>query len=193
MIIEPSGVGKLSDVIKAVREVSGRLDVQQNSAVTIVDASKCKMYMKNFGEFFNNQIEHAKTIVLSRTDVTDEAKVRKCVEMIREHNESAAIITTPCSQLSGSQLLEIMEKQDTMEMNLMKEIKNHDYGHHQKDGGGCGWPILMSITRKMGADAVVMTMSITRRRAVAAIIIIMTMTTTIIIMPRRCSAAGVWR
>ena len=87
VIIEPSGVGKLSDVLKAVRDVSSRLDVQLNSAVTIVDASKCKMYMKNFGEFFNNQIEHAGTIVLSRTDVTDEGKVQRSVEMIREHNE----------------------------------------------------------------------------------------------------------
>ena len=139
VIIEPSGVGKLSDVLKAVRDVSSRLDVQLNSAVTIVDASKCKMYMKNFGEFFNNQIEHAGTIVLSRTDVTDEGKVQRSVEMIREHNEKAAIITTPCSQLRGTQLLEIIEKPDTMEHDLLEEVKAHYHDHeHHHHGEGCG-------------------------------------------------------
>ena len=149
VIIEPSGVGKLSDVMKAVRDVAGTVDVALNSAVTIVDASKCKMYMKNFGEFFNNQIEHAGTIVLSRTDVTDEAKVQKDVEMIREHNQTAAIITTPCSQLTGAQLLEIIEKPDTMAEDLMREVQEHHGHHHDHDhdhehhhdhheGEGCG-------------------------------------------------------
>ena len=149
VIIEPSGVGKLSDVMKAVRDVAATVDVTLNSAVTMVDASKCKMYMKNFGEFFNNQIEHAGTIVLSRTDITDEAKVQKDVEMIREHNQTAAIITTPCSQLTGAQLLEIIEKPDTMAEDLMREVQEHHGHHHDHDhdhehhhdhheGEGCG-------------------------------------------------------
>ena len=96
VIIEPSGVGKLSDVMKAVRDVAATVEVTLNSAVTVVDASKCKMYMKNFGEFFNNQVENAGTIVLSRTDVTDQAKVGQAVEMLRQHNQAAAIVTTPC-------------------------------------------------------------------------------------------------
>ena len=137
VIIEPSGVGKLSDVMKAVRDVASTLDVVLNSAVTIVDASKCKMYMKNFGEFFNNQIENAGTVVLSRTDVVDAAKVQQDVELIREHNASASIVTTPCSQLSGAQLLEIIEKPDTMAEDLMREVEErraheaeHDHEHH---------------------------------------------------------------
>ena len=93
IIIEPSGVGKLSDVVKAVVDVSADMEVELNSAVTIVDAAKCKMYMKNFGEFFNNQIENAGTIVLSRTDITDAAKVQKDVDMLREKNRDAVIIT----------------------------------------------------------------------------------------------------
>ena len=137
VIIEPSGVGKLSDVMKAVRDVAATVDVTLNSAVTMVDASKCKMYMKNFGEFFNNQIEHAGTIVLSRTDVTDEAKVQKDVEMIREHNQTAAIITTPCSQLTGAQLLEIIEKPDTMAEDLMREVQEHHGHHHEGESCGC--------------------------------------------------------
>ncbi len=137
VIIEPSGVGKLSDVMKAVRDVASTVDVRLNSAVTVVDASKCKMYMKNFGEFFNNQIENAGTIVLSRTDVTDAGKVQKAVELIREHNQAAAVVTTPCSQLTGEQLLEIIEKPDTMAEDLMKEVEEHRRHHHGHDDG-CG-------------------------------------------------------
>ena len=136
VIIEPSGVGKLSDVMKAVRDVAATVEVELNSAVTVVDASKCKMYMKNFGEFFNNQVENAGTIVLSRTDVVDEGKVHKAVEMLREHNQAAAIVTTPCSSLTGEQLLEIIEKKDTMAEDLMREVKEH--GHHHGHGGACG-------------------------------------------------------
>ncbi len=131
VIIEPSGVGKLSDVMKAVRDVSKDMDVVLNSAVTIVDAAKCNMYMKNFGEFFNNQIENAGTIVLSRTDVADEKKVAADVELLRQHNPKAAIVTTPCSQLTGAQLLEIIEKPDTMMEDLMKEVEEHH--HHDHD------------------------------------------------------------
>ena len=149
IIIEPSGVGKLSDVMKAVIDVSADMDVELNSAVTIVDAAKCKMYMKNFGEFFNNQIENAGTIVLSRTDITDASKIQKDVEMIREKNANAVIITTPLDQLDGSQLLEIIEKKDTMLDDLLAEVREsrhvHDHGeesfdhhHHDHDGECCG-------------------------------------------------------
>lgn len=145
IIIEPSGVGKLSDVIKAVVDVSADMDVQLNSAVTIVDAAKCKMYMKNFGEFFNNQIEHAGTVVLSRTDITDAAKIQKDVEMIREKNEKAVIITTPADQLEGRQLLEIIEKKDSMLEDLMAEVREshrheeeHEHHHEHHHGEGCG-------------------------------------------------------
>ena len=138
VIIEPSGVGKLSDVMKAVRDVSSDMDVVLNSAVTIVDAAKCKMYMKNFGEFFNNQIEHAGTIVLSRTDVADEKKVETAAAMIREHNAAASIVTTPCAQLTGAQLLEIIEKPDTMMEDLLKEVKSHHHAHEHHHGYGEG-------------------------------------------------------
>jgi G3E family GTPase len=149
IIIEPSGVGKLSDVMKAVIDVSADMDVELNSAVTIVDAAKCKMYMKNFGEFFNNQVENAGTIVLSRTDITDASKIQKDVEMIREKNANAVIITTPLGQLGGSQLLEIIEKKDTMLDDLLAEVREsrhvHDHGeesfahhHHDHDGECCG-------------------------------------------------------
>lgn len=134
VIIEPSGVGKLSDVMKAVRDVAVHLDVELNSSVTVVDVKKCKMYMKNFGEFFNNQIEYAGNIVLSRTDIADKDKVEAAVAMIREHNAEATIITTPIDQLTGEQLLEIIEKPDTMMADLLAQVQaeyqEHDYRHH---------------------------------------------------------------
>ena len=135
IIIEPSGVGKLSDVMKAVIDVSADMDVELNSAVTIVDAAKCKMYMKNFGEFFNNQVENAGTIVLSRTDITDASKIQKDVDMIREKNANAVIITTPLDQLGGSQLLEIIEKKDTMLDDLLAEVR--ESRHHDGHGEEC--------------------------------------------------------
>lgn len=134
VIIEPSGVGKLSDVMKAVRDVAVHLDVELNSSVTVVDVKKCKMYMKNFGEFFNNQIEYAGNIVLSRTDIADKDKVEAAVAMIREHNAEATIITTPIDQLTGEQLLEIIEKPDTMMADLLAQVQaeyqEHDHHHH---------------------------------------------------------------
>ena len=157
VIIEPSGVGKLSDVMKAVRDVAANLDVALNSAVTVVDASKCKMYMKNVGEFFNNQVAYAGTIILSRTDVADVKKVDAAVKMLREANPKAVIVTTPVSQLTGAQLLEIIEKPDTMEEELMKEAleafeehhhhhhdhehehdHDHEHEHHHEHGEECG-------------------------------------------------------
>ena len=138
IIIEPSGVGKLSDVMKAVIDVSADMDVALNNAVTIVDAAKCKMYMKNFGEFFNNQIENAGTVVLSRTDITDTAKIQKDVEMIREKNPKAAIVTTPLAELGGSQLLEIIEKRDTMLDDLLEEVRESHHHHDDDDDCCCG-------------------------------------------------------
>ena len=138
VIIEPSGVGKLSDVMKAVCDVAGEIDVVLNGSVTVVDAQKCKMYMKNFGEFFNNQIESAGTIVLSRTDVADADKVAQCVEMIREKNPKAAIVTTPIDKLTGEQLLEIIEKPtDDMAEKLLEEVKEGHHHHHDDDDEGC--------------------------------------------------------
>ena len=138
IIIEPSGVGKLSDVMKAVKDVAAEIQVTLNSAVTIVDAQKCKIYRKNFGEFFNNQIENAGTVVLSRTDIAPADKVDLAVEIIRELNPKAAVITTPCDELTGKQLLEIIEKPDTMEEDLLKELKEHHHHDHDEDGCGCG-------------------------------------------------------
>ena len=140
VIIEPSGVGKLSDVMKAVRDVAVHLDVELNSSVTVVDVKKCKMYMKNFGEFFNNQIEYAGNIVLSRTDIADKEKVEAVVAMIREHNAKATVITTPIDQLTGEQLLEIIEKPDTMMADLLAQVQaeyqGHDHDHHH-EGSAC--------------------------------------------------------
>ena len=142
VIIEPSGVGKLSDVMKAVRDVSADLDVTLNSSVTVVDVKKCRMYMKNFGEFFNNQIQYAGNIVLSRTDIADHDKVEAAVAMIRELNDKASIITTPLDQLTGAQLLEIIEKPDTMMEDLMAEVQEqyHEHHHHHdhEHGDECG-------------------------------------------------------
>ena len=138
VIIEPSGVGKLSDVMKAVCDVAGEIDVVLNGSVTVVDAQKCKMYMKNFGEFFNNQIESAGTIVLSRTDVADADKVAQCVKMIREKNPKAAIVTTPIDKLTGEQLLEIIEQPtDDMAEKLLEEVKEGHHHHHDDDDEEC--------------------------------------------------------
>ena len=132
ILIEPSGVGKLSDVLKAVENVAGDLDVEINSAVAVVDASKCKMYMKNFGEFFSNQIEYAGTIILSRTDKVDQAKLNACVEMIREHNDKATIITTPLDQLDGREVLKTIEGADKLEDMMRFLIPNYiSEGKHQ--------------------------------------------------------------
>ena len=138
VIIEPSGVGKLSDVIKAVIDVASEVEVTLNSAVTIVDAQKCKMYRKNFGEFFNNQIENAGTVVLSRTDIASDDKVDQAVQIIRELNPKASVVTTPCEELSGKQLLEIIEKPDTMAEDLMNEVRERRHHHDHEEACGCG-------------------------------------------------------
>jgi len=136
VLIEPSGVGKLSDVVKAVEDVAADLDVQINSAVAVVDATKCKMYIKNFGEFFVNQIEHAGTIILSRTGKISEDKLNACVEMIREYNKEATVITTPWEQLEGKDILETIEGEDKLE-EMMQELLEHAKEHHHEHGEHC--------------------------------------------------------
>ena len=132
VLIEPSGVGKLSDVLKAVEDVAQDLDVEVNSAVAVVDASKCKMYMKNFGEFFINQVEYAGTIILTRADKTSQEKMNACVEMLRQHNDKATIITTPLDQLDGKTVLETIEGADKLE-DMMKEMLEHVHEEHDEN------------------------------------------------------------
>ena len=142
IIIEPSGVGKLSDVIKAVQKVEDAVDIKLNSFTTIVDVTKCKMYMKNFGEFFSNQIEYAGTIILSRTDTekATEEKIVAAVEIIRSLNKKAAVITTPVEKLAGEKILDIMENNRSLEKELMEEETCPVCGghHHDHDHEECG-------------------------------------------------------
>lgn len=136
ILIEPSGVGKLSDVMKAVQDVIDIKEVVLNSAVAVVDAAKCKMYIKNFGEFFINQIAHAGTIILSRTGNISEDKLNKCVELVREHNEKATIITTPWEELNGKDILATIEGAKDLEAEMMAELQAHrdeEEEHHHHD------------------------------------------------------------
>ena len=136
ILIEPSGVGKLSDVMKAVQDAGLGTEVELNSAVAVVDAAKCKMYLKNFGEFFVNQIEYAGTILLSRTDVASAEKVRQAMELIREHNPKATVITTPLAQLDGKDVLATIEGATDLETELMEQVKamHEDHDHHHECG-----------------------------------------------------------
>ena len=137
IIIEPSGVGKLSDVIKAVQDVQDELgDAALNSFSAVVDASKAKIYMKNFGEFFNNQVESAKTIILSRTQNVKEEKLEQTVALLREHNEDAVIITTPWDELDSALVLSAMEKKTSFEEEMLEEMKHHH--HHEDEECCCG-------------------------------------------------------
>lgn len=139
ILIEPSGVGKLSDVMKAVENVKAGGETHLNSAVAVVDASKCKMYMKNFGEFFINQIEYAGTIILSRTGSMKQEKIEEAVALIRQHNEKATVITTPWEELEGTKILETIEGAADLEAELMAEVlARHDeeHHHHHHDGEG---------------------------------------------------------
>ena len=150
IIIEPSGVGKLSDVIKAVQGVAEDVDLDLNSFVTVADAKKCKMYIKNFGEFYNNQVEYAGSIILSRTGDVAEDKLNESVALLREHNEKAAIITTPWDELSGEQILKVMEDGNDMAKELLEEEEicpvcgghhdheEHEHHHHHDHDGECG-------------------------------------------------------
>ena len=140
ILIEPSGVGKLSDVIAAVQNLHNE-KIELNGFTTVVDAKKCKMYMKNFGEFFNNQIEHASSIILSHTDGLAQERLDRCVELIREHNKDASIVTTPWDQLGGKQILETMEKKNTIMAeleHLKEEISCEHEHHHDHDHECCG-------------------------------------------------------
>ena len=141
ILIEPSGVGKLSDVMQAVKDASEGSDMALNTAVAVVDASKCKLYMKNFGEFFVNQIECAGTIILTRTDKTSQAKIAECVEILREHNPKATIITTPLAELDGKQILATIEGRSDLQAEILeefmreqeKEEEEHEHHHHHHD------------------------------------------------------------
>ena len=134
ILIEPSGVGKLSDVIKAVENVKDSVEIELNSYTTVVDVNKCKMYLKNFGEFYSNQVETAGAIILSRTDVAKEGKTEEAVKMLREMNDKAAIITTPIDQLDGAKILETMEHVDSLEKQMLEEAAHHhDHHHHEHD------------------------------------------------------------
>ena len=156
ILIEPSGVGKLSDVIKAVQDVQGEIDAELNSFTTVVDVTKCKIYRKNFGEFFSNQIEYAGAVILSRTDKAKPEKIQESVALLRELNEKAPIITTPIEQLPGEKILETMESSKSLEDELLAEVakeahdhehhhhhdhEEHEHEHHHHDGEcscGCG-------------------------------------------------------
>ena len=149
IVIEPSGVGKLSDVIKAVQKIENEVEIKLNSFTTVVDATKCKMYMKNFGEFFSNQIEYAGTVILSRTDKASEEKIATALEIIRGLNQTAAVITTPIEKLSGEKILDTMENNRSLEKELMDEEVcpvcggHHDHEHehhhdHDHEECGCG-------------------------------------------------------
>ena len=147
IVIEPSGVGKLSDVIKAVQKIENEVEIKLNSFTTVVDATKCKMYMKNFGEFFSNQIEYAGTVILSRTDKASEEKIAAALEIIRGLNQTAAVITTPIEKLSGEKILDTMENNRSLEKELMDEEvcpvcgghHAHEHHHdHDHEECGCG-------------------------------------------------------
>ena len=150
ILVEPSGVGKLSDVIRAVQNIHSQ-EISLNSFTTVVDAKKCKMYMKNFGEFFNNQVEYANSIILSRTDGLSEEKVAQCIALLREHNKTATIISTSWDQLKGAQILEAMEHRNTLEAELAllaQEVEaescpicgghHHHEHHHEHEACECG-------------------------------------------------------
>ena len=141
ILIEPSGVGKLSEVMQAIQDAAEGTDMELNSAVAVVDASKCKLYIKNFGEFFVNQIEYAGTIILTRTDKVSDAKIAECVEILREHNSKAAIITTPIAELDGKQILATIEGKSDLQAEILAEVMNehdddedeHEHHHHHDD------------------------------------------------------------
>ena len=142
ILIEPSGVGKLSDVMKAVQDAAEGSEMELNSAVAVVDASKCKLYIKNFGEFFVNQVEYAGTIILTRTDKVSDEKIAECVELLRQHNPKATIITTPIAELDGKQILTTIEGKSDLQAEILAEVmKDHDdeeedeheHHHHHDD------------------------------------------------------------
>ena len=145
ILIEPSGVGKLSDVTKAVQGIAAERDVQLNSFVTVADVNKVRLYMKNFGEFYNDQISHANAIILSRTGAASEDKIARAVAMIREKNPEATIVTTDWSQLKGEQIVDAMESRRDFVRELLEETQvcpecghDHEHHHHDHDECSCG-------------------------------------------------------
>ena len=215
ILIEPSGVGKLSDVLKAVEDVAADLNVQVNSAVAVVDASKAKVYIKNFGEFFINQIEFAGTVILSRTDKVNAEKLEECVRLIREHNAKATIITTPLDQLEGKVILETIEGADTLDEmmhEMMEQLHTEDEHAHEHEHHAVATIITTTtrMKRRIAVATIITTMTRTKRRiAVATTIITMTwmkrsitiitimnagaVITIIITMQMKCLPAGVRR
>lgn len=137
ILIEPSGVGKLSDVIKAVQDVQAEIDAELNSFTTVVDVTKCRIYRKNFGEFFSNQIEYAGAVILSRTDKAKPEKVEEAVALLRELNDKAPFITTPIAQLPGKKILETMESGKSLEEELLAEVICPECGGHHEHGECC--------------------------------------------------------
>lgn len=137
ILIEPSGVGKLSDVIKAVRDVQDEIGAKLNSFTTVADVTKCRIYRKNFGEFFSNQIEYAGAVILSRTDKAKPEKIEESVALLRELNDKAPFITTPIAQLPGKKILETMEESRSLEEELLSEIVCPECGHHHEDRECC--------------------------------------------------------
>ena len=199
ILIEPSGVGKLSDVINAVKAVASE-DVVLNSFITVADASKVKSYMKNFGEFYNNQIEFASTIILSRTQNVSDDKLAKAIDMIREHNTKASIVTTPWDDLTGEQILSATDGKALLTVEDVKE--EHHHHHHHEDGEECHChdhehhhhedataTIMSIITMRTAKSATATIMSIiTMRTAKSAIVTSITIT-----MQMKFSQAGAWK
>ena len=141
ILIEPSGVGKLSDVTRAVETIADEEDVKLNSFVTVADVNKVRLYMKNFGEFYNDQVSHASTILLSRTGAASEEKIEKAVAMLREKNPKATIVTTDWNQLTGAQILKAMESEDDFVQALLEQarqtVEEHEHHHHYDENGVC--------------------------------------------------------
>ena len=214
ILIEPSGVGKLSDVIKAVQDVQGEIDAELNSFTTVVDVTKCKIYRKNFGEFFSNQIEYAGAVILSRTDKAKPEKIQESVALLRELNEKAPIITTPIEQLPGEKILETMESSKSLEDELLAEVAKeaHDHEHHHHhDHEECDHEhhhhdheehdhehhhtTMKSATMSIIITTIMKSMStiIMMESAAAAVDTIITTIMRVIIMQMRYSQAGVKR
>ena len=180
ILIEPSGVGKLSDVIKAVQDVQAEIDAELNSFTTVVDVTKCRIYRKNFGEFFSNQIEYAGAVILSRTDKAKPEKIEESVALLRELNDKAPFITTPIAQLPGRKILETMESGKSLEEELLDEIICPECGHHHDT----------TMSTDMSTTTTIMTIIMTMTAA-ADMTTITTMQVTI--MQTRCSQAGAAR
>ena len=171
-------MAKLSDVTKAVMGVAAHEQVELNSSVTVVDGQKCKMYMKNFGEFFNNQVENAGTIVISRTQKMSEDKLDACVAMLREKNPKAAIITTPWDELKGEQILAAMEHQDLIMKEEMEHLmEEHDHNHHDHDHHDHDHHDRMSVAVTTTMIMITMITTITTTTTITTITTIMTMIT----------------